>query len=303
MLSQVNVMQPKTEDPPVDTASEAAPDTAAQKAGRWGMLAVLGAFILGKLKALAAIGKFLIPAIKFLKLGKILTTGGSMLLSVWFYALAFGYPFAIGFVLLIFVHEMGHVFVAWRQGMRVTAPIFLPGMGAIILQRESPKNAWGQAVMGIGGPLGGTLASLVCWMIYGATSNPFWLALAFVGFMLNLFNLIPVVPLDGGWIVGAVSPWLWLLGLAGIIWLTAVGWIRNPFVWLLIILSLPRIWLFIRHRRLAEEDVAPASPSQRLVMGVSYVSLAAFLAFSMMATYSEPRQVTEKMQGARDQLH
>ncbi len=250
-------------------------------------LRVIGALALLALTKLKAVVAFILPALKFLKLGKILTTSGSMLVSVWFYSLAFGWNFAFGFVLLIFVHEMGHVFVAWRQGLPISAPIFIPGMGAIILAKAEGKSAWNQAVMGIGGPIAGSLGALVCWWLYSSTQNELFLGLAYVGFMLNLFNLMPLFPLDGGWITGAVSPYLWLIGIAGLIVAFLTGHIRNPIIFVLLISSLPRLWQGVRYGIAHGPGVQPATLEQKVKMGLAYVALIGALAWAMGATHKD----------------
>lgn len=250
-------------------------------------LAVIGALALLALSKLKAIGAVVIPALKFLKLGKILTTSGSMLVSVWFYSLAFGWKFAFGFVLLIFVHEMGHVFVAWRQGLPISAPIFIPGMGAVILAKAESKSAWDQAVMGIGGPILGSLGAVVCWWIYASTQNELFLGLAYIGFMINLFNLMPVFPLDGGWITGAVSPYLWLIGIIGLVVGFVTGQIRNPLIFILLITSLPRLWEGIRTGVAHGPDVEPATFEQKVKMALAYVALAGALAWAMGETHRD----------------
>src|SRR5882724_5201130 len=148
-----------------------------------GPLAVLGA-LLAKFKAL------LLPALKFFPL--IFKTGGTMLLSIGFYAMAWGWKWAIGFVLLIFIHECGHLIAAKRLGLRVGAPVFIPFMGAVIALKEAPKNAWIEAQVGIGGPLLGSAGAVVCYAIYIFTGQPLFAALAYTGFFLNLFNLAPI---------------------------------------------------------------------------------------------------------------
>jgi Zn-dependent protease len=250
-------------------------------------LAVIGAIallVLTKFKAIAALA---IPALKFLKLGKILTTSGSMIVSVWFYSLAFGWTFAFGFVLLIFVHEMGHVFVAWRQGLPISAPIFIPGMGAIILAKAEGKSAWDQAVMAIGGPVLGSIGALVCWWLYTTTQNELFLGLAYIGFMINLFNLMPLYPLDGGWITGAVSPYLWLIGFAGLVLGFLSGHIRNPFIFILLLTSLPRLWQGVRYGIAHGPGVQPATFEQKIKMGLAYIALAGALAWAMGETHKD----------------
>jgi Zn-dependent protease len=250
-------------------------------------LAVIGALALLALTKLKAIAALVLPALKFLKLGKILTTSGSMLVSVWFYSLAFGWKFAFGFVLLIFVHEMGHVFVAWRQGLPISAPIFIPGMGAVILAKAESKSAWDQAVMGIGGPILGSVGAVVCWWIYATTQNELFLGLAYIGFMINLFNLIPLFPLDGGWITGAVSPYLWLAGFIGLVGGFVTGYIRNPMIIVLLIVSLPRLWQGVRYGIAHGPDVQPATWEQRIKMGLAYVALAGALLWAMGETHKD----------------
>ena len=150
-----------------------------KKKGLWGPIAL----------AVAAVVKFgsklllLMPFLKFLP--AFLKTGGTMILSVGAYALLWGWKFALGFVVLIFVHELGHLVAARSQGLRVGAPVFIPFMGAFIALKDAPRNAWIEAVVGIGGPIFGTIGASVCFLIHVATGDPFWSALAYSGFMLT----------------------------------------------------------------------------------------------------------------------
>src|SRR5258706_3619733 len=121
-----------------------------------------------------------------------------MLLSIWAYSQAWGWQFALGFVLLIFVHECGHLLAAKRLGLNVGAPVFIPFMGAVIALKEAPRNAWVESQVGIGGPLLGAIGSAICFLLYPLTGNALFAALAYSGFFLNLFNLAPLAPLDGG---------------------------------------------------------------------------------------------------------
>ncbi|MBB6691686.1 site-2 protease family protein [Cohnella xylanilytica] len=155
-----------------------------------------------------------------LKFGKPLL---SMLVTVGAYALVYPWTFALGFVALIFVHEMGHVWVAKRKGLPVSAPVFIPFLGAMILLKRQPKDAVTEAAIAIGGPLLGSAGALLCYGIWYWSGSEVWLALSYVGFFLNLINLLPIHPLDGGRIAVAVSRWLWVVGaVAGpfVIWYT-----------------------------------------------------------------------------------
>lgn len=141
----------------------------------------------------------------------------SMLVSIAAYTLLWGWEFAVGFVLLLLIHEYGHVLQLRREGVRATKPLFIPFLGAVIGMREMPKNAVAEAKVGLAGPAAGTAASLVVLGIYGATGAEFWRALAYTGFVLQLFNLAPVLPLDGGRAMAALSTRLWLLGWLGMV--------------------------------------------------------------------------------------
>ena len=239
--------------------------------------------------AFAAVWKFAFPVFKLLKASKVLLTGGTMLLSVWFYSLRFGWAFAAGFVVCILVHEMGHVFAAWRLGMPVSAPVFIPGLGALIRMKERERSAWEGAIIGYGGPLFGTAAGLVCWAIYGATGNPLFLGLAFTTFLLNLFNMTPIYPLDGGRITAAVSPYVWIAGIVGMVAMTLTGFVSNPFIWIIVLLGLPQIWNGLKRGTIDRER--QTTPKQRVGAGLAYVGLCAFLLWGMAATHRHPSTI------------
>jgi Zn-dependent protease len=226
--------------------------------------------------------KFLIlPLVKFFPL--ILKTGGTMALSVAAYAMAWGWMFALGFVVLIFVHECGHLVAARTLGLNAGAPVFIPFMGAFIALKDAPKDAWTEAWVGIGGPLLGTLGAALCEAVFLATGNAMFRALAYTGFLLNLFNLAPIGFLDGGRIVTALSPWLWVVG-AGI--MGALMLVRPNFIILLIlVLSLPRLWSLFKRRTDEENRYFEVPPARRLTMAALYFGLITFLLFGMAITH------------------
>jgi len=236
-------------------------------------LGPIGIVIAVSFKYLAKL-KFLLPVLK---------TGGTMLISIWAYALAWGWQFAAGFVLLIFVHECGHLIAAKRLGLKVGAPVFIPFMGAFIALKEAPRNAWIEAQVGIGGPMLGTVGAAVCELIYLATGNLMFRALAYTGFFLNLFNLAPVGFLDGGRIVTALSPWLWLLGFA-ILTLWCILHV-NFLVILILLLSLPRLFFLFRKKTDEERRYFEVTPAQRWTMAVMYFSLIVLLVLGMELTH------------------
>jgi Zn-dependent protease len=229
-------------------------------------LGVVGALLL-KFKAA------LIPVLKFFPV--LLKTGGTMFLSIWLYSMAWGWWFALGFVLLIFVHECGHLVAARRVGLKVGAPVFIPFMGALIALKDAPKNAWIEAQVGIGGPLLGTVGAVVCYGIYLATGQLMFCALAYVGFTLNLFNLAPVGFLDGGRIVTALSPWLWVVGFTLMVFLLVTHF--NFLILMIVLFSLPRLFSLFRRKTEEELRYYEVTRSQRWLMAGWYFGLVVFL--------------------------
>ena len=232
--------------------------------------------------------KFVVPALKFIP--AVLKTGGSMLVTIWVYALSWGIWFAVGFVLLIFVHECGHLVAARRLGLKVGAPVFIPFMGAFIALQEAPKDAWIEAQVGIGGPLLGSLGALLCEGIYLVTGNPMFRALAYTGFFLNLFNLAPIGFLDGGRIVTALSPWLWLVGvvIGGLLLITHF----NFLLLLIVVMSVPRLAFLFRKKTDEEKRYFEVTPARRWAMATLYFGLIAFLVLGMRSSRIEPETLT-----------
>lgn len=258
--------------PPAAPATKSGPDASGGEAPRWkkrlltlGPFGAFVLFLLGKLK-------LIVPLLKFANLGTFL----SMLLAVWVYAVYWGAPFAVGFVLLIFVHEAGHAVVMRRLGLHAGAPVFIPFVGAVIAMKSLPRDAYVEALVGIGGPVLGSVGALVCLIVGWATGSLLWYSLASTGFLINLFNLIPVSPLDGGRIVGVISKWLWAAGYAvGIAVFVAT---RSPILFLILLLgllSLPRV---LRGPREGYFDVPTG---RRVAMGAAYFGLLAALSVAM----------------------
>lgn len=169
------------------------------KWGAWGLPLI---FLFGKLKWVAALFKF-----------TKLSTLASMFIAVWVYAQIWGVPFAVGFILLIYIHEMGHALMMNRLGIKAGAPIFIPFVGAIIAMKELPRNAYNESLIAAGGPVLGTIGATVCLIIAWQVNSNFFYALASVGFMINLFNMLPISPLDGGRMTGVISKNIKIIGL------------------------------------------------------------------------------------------
>jgi Zn-dependent protease len=238
-----------------------------------GVLAAIGVF-LAKFKSVLLI----LPKLK------ILSTSGTMLVSVAAYALIWGWKFAAGFVALLFVHEMGHVVQLRREGIKASAPLFIPFMGAFVGMKQMPQNAAAEARVGLAGPILGSLGCLVPFALWKATGNEFWQALAFTGFFLNLFNLLPVLPLDGGRAMAALSPWMWFVGFA----LLIAGTFLFPSPIMLLILLFGGMET-LRRWRIRKQPQTQAyhrvSKGQRVAVAVAYLGLALALAMGMHLTH------------------
>jgi Zn-dependent protease len=210
------------------------------------------------------------------KLGKVATTGGTMLISMAVYAWIFGWRYAVGFVLLIFVHEMGHFIAARQRGLNVGAPTFIPFVGAWIELKEIPHDVETEAYVGFAGPLAGTLGALACYWIAREFDSNLMMALAYSGLMLNLINLIPISPLDGGRITAIISPKVWL---AGVPLLAAFFFYRpSPMLILIAIMAYPQLKAAIRGNPDLPPNYYEVPLDTRVNYGVMYLALVAFLA-------------------------
>jgi Zn-dependent protease len=235
----------------------------------------------------AALAKFKGVLLLLPKL-KLLTTSGSMLVSVAAYSLIWGWQFAAGFVLLLLVHELGHVIQLRREGIEASAPMFIPFLGAVVGAQSLGGGAAGAARVGLAGPVLGSLGAALLIPIWLATDNDFWQALAFTGFFLNLFNLLPVVPLDGGRAMAAMAPWMWFVGLAAMVALAVA--FPNPIILLILLFAAISTWQRWKARRAggaASEAYYRVTPAHRAVVAVVYLGLIAALVLGMDATHLE----------------
>jgi len=238
----------------------------------WAPFAAIGAFI----------AKFGIGILKFKFLFGLFISFGAYL---WYGGLAF----AIGLIGLIFVHEMGHWLEAKRQGLPVSAPLFIPFLGASIFLKEHPESAWREFQLAIAGPLLGSLGALGVYAVAVAEDSNRLRAIAFLGFFINLFNLLPVVPLDGGRIVAAIHPALWVLGFAGLVGL--VFFAPNPILIIIVVIAGLELWNRWRMRNHPEmQSYYRVTAQQRAIVAVLYFGLAALLVLGMDATHL-PRDV------------
>jgi Zn-dependent protease len=227
--------------------------------------------------------KFILLLLSAGKLGKLLTTGGTMVLSVFAYALVYGWGYAVGLVGLIFVHEMGHFIAARRCGLNVGAPVFIPFVGAWVALKTTDLNAETEAYVALAGPVLGSVGAFACYLVALENGQPLWMAIAYGGFFINLFNLLPLRPLDGGRIVRAISARLWWVGLPV---LALVFWWRpSPLLFIIGLLALPDLWTQYKGR--VDASAAAVPPAVRLKYGAAYLGLLAGLA--VMALEAQQR--------------
>lgn len=240
-----------------------------------GALAVVGV-ALAKFKSLL----LLLPKVK------LLATSGSALVSIAAYSFIFGWPFAVGFVGLLFVHEMGHVFELRRQGIRATAPMFVPFLGAYIGAKSLGDNALTEAKVGLAGPILGSLAAGAVAVVGDVEHSSFLLALGYTGLFLNLFNLVPASPLDGGRAMAAMAPAMWVMGLLMLVAFAIL--VPNPIIIIFILVGFFDVRRRLRARReggLEQEAYYRVRPRDRLLVGAVYLGLIAALAVGMHAAY------------------
>jgi Zn-dependent protease len=269
--------------PPVTPAPEPPPPSPApepSRGKRWGgPLFVIGLAVAKfgtKLKALL----LLLPKLK------VLTTSASMLVSVAAYAVIWGWRFAVGFVALLFLHEMGHVIQMKREGVKISGMLFIPFLGAAVGARSMGGNALAEARIGLAGPVLGTLAAAALLPIAEARDSDFLRALAFTGFFLNLFNLAPVVPLDGGRAMAAMAPWMWFAGFAAMLAFFVL--FPNPILVLILLLGGMETWRRWKTRKQGlegNEAYYRVRPAHRLLVATAYVALIAVCAVGMDLTF------------------
>jgi Zn-dependent protease len=220
-----------------------------------------------------------------LKFGKIAATGGTMLLSLAIYASLYGWRYAAGFIGLLFAHEMGHFVAARQRGLAVGAPTFIPFVGAWIQLKEQPMNVETEAYVAAAGPFIGTLAATGVYFWARESQSGLLLAIAYSGFFLNFFNLLPMSPLDGGRITAILSPRIWFLGVP---MMGALLLYRpSPMLVLIAVLAIPSLRRAWRFDPRAPENIAYyGTPlGLRVEYGIFYLGLAAFLAIMTQSVY------------------
>ena len=270
-------IQPEPYYPPTYT-----PEPVERRPWWKGTLGVLGAIAIAIVKFGAKLKALLLLLPKL----KLFTTSASMLVSIGAYTLIWGWKFAVGLVLLLLVHEMGHVLQARREGLDASAPLFIPFLGAAIALKELPKDAGVEARVGLAGPILGTLGTCVSVAIWQITGEELFQALAFFGFFLNLFNLAPVLPLDGGRAMAALTPWMWIVGYALLV--VATVFFPNPIMLLILLFGGLETYRRWKERKDPGQQRFFEIPARtRWAVAITYVGLALALVVGMDATFLE----------------
>lgn len=234
--------------------------------------------------------KALLLLLKFAKFGPLLKSAGFMLLSVGSYALLFGWRYAVGFVALVYVHELGHYFSARRQGLDVGLPVMIPFLGAWTALKDRPLSVEQEARIAFAGPFVGTAATVLVLAAAMDMHSGLLMALAYAGFFVNLFNLLPIIPFDGGHVVAVLSPRTWLIGAPLLVFVLL--WLRSPFLLLILILLAPTIWAAVKaawHGTLEQENPRyyEAPLEARVRYASYYLVLVAFLSYMTWLTHQQ----------------
>jgi Zn-dependent protease len=265
------VPQPPRPEPRFEERAPGLPVPASAPPKRGG-LGAAGAVLL----AVLAKGKGLLLLLKGLPLAKLLLTTASMFAMIALEARRSGVWFAVGFVLTILVHELGHGYAMKRNGVQAGWPLFIPFFGAMIAMKGEPRDREIEARIAYGGPLAGTAASLVAAALGLAVGSRVLLAIGYTGFFLNLFNLTPFSPLDGGRVAQAFSRRAWILGavlMGGMFFLT-----HAPQLALIALLALPRLF----GRNTDTRELLPRS--RQMAWAARYFGLAVFLGAGLFVT-------------------
>ena len=256
------------------------PDVAPHEPPRRGFLQRIGAGIVGLFALLLKFGGLLVKL-------KFIGTAFTALISVGAYALFFGWKFAALFVLLLFVHEMGHVVQLRMEGVKATAPMFIPFFGAVVGMKEMPKNAWVEAKVGLAGPVFGAIGSAVVLALGEQMNSNLLRVVAYFSFLINLFNLAPVTPLDGGRAAAALHPAVWLAGLVGLVGLAFIHF--SPFLLIIAVLAAGDSWARWKEFRVggpAARDYYSVSPSRRVIVALTFAAVALACVLGMSASYA-----------------
>lgn len=215
-------------------------------------------------------------------LPKIFLFGGSFFISIWFYALFYGWKVGVILVLMLLAHEMGHYVTIRNYGLPARLPMFLPGIGAYTMGGV-PDSLESDAYIALAGPLTGLGVSAICYYFGMQFHDPLWTVAAYFGAFINLFNMLPVLPFDGGRVAGALSPALWVIGFALFIAVSLIAHIGIFFVILFGLFALPSAIAGFRGH--ADPRYATMTAAGRVRVAVWYVLTLIALVYLMTISH------------------
>ncbi|HEX7190478.1 MAG TPA: site-2 protease family protein [Thermoanaerobaculia bacterium] len=200
--------------------------------------------------------------------------GGSMAITIAAYATKFPIGLVVGFVLITFIHEIGHALIIRAKGLRAGFMVFIPFIGGAVTLKDQPRSAYDDAQIGLAGPIAGTVASLICLQIFKSFGNPLYLLIASVGFIINLINLLPLGPLDGGRISAAVTKWMWVFGFGAVVYKTVKQ--PNPLMIVVLVLAAFQVYASIVREK-DDQQFYNVTLTQRAGIATVYFALVVFL--------------------------
>jgi Zn-dependent protease len=214
--------------------------------------------------------------------------GGSFVVTIAAYMTQ--YPFAVvfGFVGITLIHEVGHAVVIRAKGLRAGYMVFIPFIGGAVTLKDQPRTVFDDALIGLAGPFAGTMASLVILQVYKWTSDPLYLLIAFLGFALNLLNLVPIGMLDGGRISAAITKWMWVLGGGAVVYKVVDQ--PNPLIILIAVLAAFQVYASIVREK-SDPRFYEITGAQRAAIAILYFALVIFLAHQFWMALNRMRML------------
>lgn len=208
--------------------------------------------------------------------------GGSFIVTIATYARQWPLGVAVGFLVITLIHEIGHAVVIRAKGLRAGFMVFIPFVGGAVTLKGQPRTVFDDALIGLAGPVAGTMASLLVLQAYKWAGDPVYLLIAFGGFFINLINLIPLGMLDGGRISAAITKWMWVLG-GGVLAYKVYNQ-PNPLTIAIAVLAAFQVYASIVREK-TDPRFYEITAGQRAAIAVLYFALVIFLGHQTYMAY------------------
>ena len=253
-----------------------------QKPPQKNLLTALGAGFVAILLKFKLSLLFFLKYLSLIKIGWIFSSFGSMLISFGFYTTLYGWPFALTLIALLYIHEMGHFLWMKALNLNPNGPVFIPGLGAYVAMKNLPTTKKDSAWVAMAGPLVGGLASVIAYTIGLKTNNDWLIKSGATGFILNLFQLIPAKPFDGGFIVAALSKWLLVPGAFFLLALSFA--FHSGFLILISVVSFIQVFMLFGNKPKIDDLMQETNLVDKALITIAYVSLISMLAYLTYAS-------------------